>query len=232
MLKTIRIILQAIGLLTLLCVAVGMAVVPYWSDWLQIADEPEKADYIVVLDGDGHRLLKATELFKQDFAPTILLSNAYQRPTSRLDNLAVELGYPEIKPHEFRSRVLQHFGVPPEAIAEFGNGHISTLEEAEALKQFLGARAIRAILVTSPYHARRAKLTFKSVMPQAHFVVVCPPEGRIDPHWWRDQQSALTTLNETAKLFYFWLGGAFRVATDGRPIGSGRTFHAIRRDGD
>ena len=169
MLKTVPMILQAIGLLTLLSVAVGMAVVPYWSDWLQIADEPEKADYIVVLDGDGHRLLKAIELFKQDFAPTILLSNAYQRSTSRLDNLAVELGYPEIKPHEFRSKVPQHFGVPPQAIAEFGNGHISTLEEAEALNNSWERtiRAIRDLAVSRP-----APLTF-SPLCRGDFVVVC-----------------------------------------------------------
>ena len=56
-----------------------------------------------------------------------------------------------------------------------------------------------------------------SIRQYAHAaaILVLTPEGRIDPHWWRDQQSALTTLNETAKLFYFWLGGAFRAAIGG-----------------
>jgi uncharacterized SAM-binding protein YcdF (DUF218 family) len=101
-------------------------------------------------------------------------------------------------------------GVPASATAEFGNGHISTVEEAEALRSYLGVREATIILVTSPYHARRAMLTFARAMPKMHFVVASPPEGRLHDPWWGDRDSAIQTVTEAAKLAFYWLGGEFR----------------------
>ena len=206
----IRGILQGIGFLTVLAVLAGAAAFFLLAPWLQYQDQPERADYIVPLAGDGHRLIKAAELYKQGLAPKILLSNERIRPPTRLQDIAAELGYPRANPLEFRQRLLAYFGVPGSAIESFGEGHISTVEEAEALKRFLAGRAHTVILVTSPYQARRAKLIFEQIMPRVRWLIVWPPEGSLPDRWWLDQGAALRSVSEATKLLYFWLGGAFR----------------------
>ncbi len=204
-------VLQVIGFLTVLLIAGGVVAFLFLAPWLQYQDQPERADYIVALAGDGHRLIKAAELYKQGLAPKILLSNERIRPPSRLQELAAQLGYPKVDPVEFRRRLLVQLGVPESAMESFGEGHISTAEEAEALKRFLAGRARTVILVTSPYQARRAKLVFEHVMPQVRWLIVWPPEGSLPERWWADQDAAQRTVSETAKLLYFWAGGVFRA---------------------
>lgn len=111
-----------------------------------------------------------------------------------------------------------HLGVPGDASSEFGDGHISTAEEAEAFRDFLEARKtatlrkkpLRVILVTSPYHTRRAKMIFEDAIPGARFMVTSPPEGRLVAKWWRDQTSARLAVGEAFKFTYYLLGGRFR----------------------
>jgi uncharacterized SAM-binding protein YcdF (DUF218 family) len=106
--------------------------------------------------------------------------------------------------------VFAHEGVPKEAVSEFGQALVSTVEEAEALRKFLGNGAYTVILVPASYQARRAKLIVENKIPNGRFYIVPTPEGAIKRQWWKDQDSALRTLTETAKVIYFWLGGAFR----------------------
>ena len=106
--------------------------------------------------------------------------------------------------------------MPAQATTEFGQGHISTVGEAESLRQLLGNRPVKVLLVTSPFHARRAAMIFKSVMPRAQFLVAVTPEYRLSDPWWSEQTSALLTMSEAMKLTFFWLGGAFRTAAPAR----------------
>ncbi|MEX0753409.1 MAG: YdcF family protein [Xanthobacteraceae bacterium] len=207
----VRGVLQIIGLLTVLALAGGVAAFLFLAPWLQYQDRPERADYIVPLAGDIHRLIKAVELYKEGFAPKILLSNDRIRPPTRARELAAAVGYPVPDAREFRQRALAYYGVPPEATDSFGEGHISTVEEAEALKRHLAGRAGTVILVTSPYQARRAKLIFEHVMPQVRWLIVWPPEGALPERWWTDQDAALSTVWEAAKLLHYWAGGVFRA---------------------
>jgi len=209
-LRYFRLTLQLIGAVTLasaIAAALALTILP---NWLQYRDKPAEADYVFPLAGSNSRLLTAIDLYKKGYAPKILLDNERIRPESRFKKLMVELGYPRIDPHELRSRVLAYEGVPKDAVLEFGKGLVSTVEEAEALHRFLGDRPFTAIIVPSPSQARRAKLIFEDKIPNARFYIVPTLEGAIKPQWWRDQDSAMKTLTATAKVIYFWLGGAFR----------------------
>jgi uncharacterized SAM-binding protein YcdF (DUF218 family) len=108
-------------------------------------------------------------------------------------------------------RLLEHLGVPRKDIAQFGSGHVSTLDEARSLKRFLGETKRTVIIVTSPYHARRAKLIIKRSLPQVRWLVVCPPEGHLPDQWWTDQRAARDALTEAAKLLFFLAGGSVAV---------------------
>jgi uncharacterized SAM-binding protein YcdF (DUF218 family) len=208
--RFVRIALQAIGGFTMLAiVAVALALL-VMGQWLQYQPPLEKGDYLVPLAGDDNRLLTAIELYKQGYAPIILLSNGYVPPLTRAEKLQGELGHPVIHAHQLRREFLDHLGVPAAATAEFGESNVSTAAEAESLRQYLGSRPVKVILVTSPFHARRATIIFKNQMPRAQFLVAVTPEYRLSDPWWREQASALQTMSEVTKLMFFWLGGVFR----------------------
>jgi uncharacterized SAM-binding protein YcdF (DUF218 family) len=209
--KFIRCGLQVTGLVTILVMVAGVGAFLFLAPWLQYQDQPERAEYIVPLAGDWERLMKAAELYRQGLAPKILLSNEQIRPLSRVQEVAVKIGYPRIDPLKFRLQLLEYYEVPRDAVESFGHGHISTVEEAEALKQFLGDRTGTVILVTSPYQARRAKMIFERVIPTVRWIILWPPDERLSDRWWSDQDSALRAVGEMTKLSYYWVGGAFRA---------------------
>jgi uncharacterized SAM-binding protein YcdF (DUF218 family) len=207
-------ILQLIGLLTVIGAIAGAIALPILPRILQVEDRIEKADMIVPLAGDWHRLIKAAELYKAGYAPRVVLSNAYVRPATRIDAIREDMGLPRPEPHEFRPKLLTHLGVPIAAMDAFGDGHTSTLEEAEAFRDFLkthapatGNDAIRVILVTSSYHTRRAKTVFEDTMPGVRFLVTAPPEDRLKKKWWTNQRSAVLSAVESLKFLHYLLGG-------------------------
>ena len=208
--KFSRGILQVAGLLAILALLVAIGTFMFLAPLLQYQDRPERADYILPLAGNEDRLVKAAELYKQGLAPKILLSNEQIRPLSRAQEIAAKIGYPPTDPSKYRLRLLQYFEVPDRDIESFGHGLISTVEEAEALKQFLGNPRGTIILVTSPYQARRAKIIFERVIPSVHWIILWPPEERLSDRWWSDQDFALRAVSEVAKLLYYLAGGAFR----------------------
>lgn len=210
MLSLLRNTLQAIGAVTVLGVAV--ATLGFWllPGWLQVENELRKADYIVPLAGSSHRLMKAAELYRNGLAPRLLLPNSQIRPPSRIQKLRWDMGYPKTDPREFRRRLLARLGVPDSATDQFGDGYISTVEEAEALRGHLGDPAVRLIIVTSPAHTRRAKIIFEDVIPEAQIMMAAPPEGRLKQSWWTDQYSAQIMVAEVAKLIYYLAGGRYR----------------------
>ena len=207
---TTRFVLQAIGLITVIGLAATVAAALSLPRFLQVEDAPVKADLIVPLAGEWHRYLKAAELYKAGYAPRVLLSNSRVRQPTRIDELRREMGLERIDRRAFRQRLLAHLGVPADATGSFGDGHISTVEEAEALWRHLKGKPARIILVTSPSHSRRARIVFRDVMPEATFMVTSPPEGRLARRWWRDQRSAQFVVSETFKLAYYLIGGRFR----------------------
>ncbi|WP_250645469.1 YdcF family protein [Salidesulfovibrio onnuriiensis] len=196
---------------------IALAGLLFWAaQWLDVNEPPQNGDYIVPLAGDPHRLFKAAELYKKGYAPTVTLSRAKLYPPSRLDKLEIKLGAPSYGPYEFEHKVLESQGVPAASIEEFGNGHISTVEEAEALKRHLQNKKATLLLVTSPYHARRAKMIFQDIMPEANILVSVPPEGSFKKCWWQDQQSAQNIVMELVKTAHYLLGGAFRSKQSGQ----------------
>lgn len=215
-----RAILQLIGLFTVIGLLITLIALPVLPRILQVEDKISKADYIVPLAGDRHRYFKAAELFKGGYAPKVLLSNSFVRPPTRYDAALDEMGIDIPPPHELRRRLLVHLGVPEQAMESFGDGHISTVEEAEALRAFLSNKPEgmpeRIILVTSPYHTRRAKTVLSDVMPNVQFMVTALPERRLKSQWWRDRDSAITSVLETFKFLHYLLGGRFRSVITSR----------------
>lgn len=202
--------IKLLGTLTLagiIAAGIGFFVM---GSWLQLDEQPRKADYILPLAGDELRLIRAAELFNQGYAQTILVSNSREHPHTRLDRTRAQLGWPQMTREQYRRGILNTQGVDWGETRTFGNGHISTVEEAEALREFLQGKKATLLVVTSPPHARRAEIILEDTLPDCDIIMTTTPEGKFPEKWWTDQRSAQNIVLESAKLLHYWLGGAFR----------------------
>jgi uncharacterized SAM-binding protein YcdF (DUF218 family) len=200
-----------LAVLSILLVGVGIL---FAGEWLVLNEEPAKSDAIVLLSGGMARPLYGADLYHGGYAPVIYVS----RPKPDEQVLHVErLGIHIPRNEERYKEILVKKGVPEEAIRFFSQGHVSTVEEAESLREALDGRPIKLLIVTSPYHTRRAKAIFEDVLPNAEIRVVATPYENFDPQWWTDKHSAMAVVLETVQTLYYHLGGAFRSTDLSKP---------------
>lgn len=174
--------------------------------WLDYSDKPAKSDLIVVLAGSPARPFYAADLYRGGFAPEIWLSRPYRAPAERM---AVEAGVLFPAEEEINRQILVKRGVPPERIRLFGEAVVSTANEALALKKALDPKGKRILVVTSRYHARRARYILRTTLPGAEIRVVATPYEKFTRKWWSSHAMARAGVLETAKWIYYLLGGRF-----------------------
>lgn len=181
-------------------------VLVFAASWLVRSDAPAKADAIVVLAGDARRARHAADLYQQGYAPHVLVSRPVRTARERmLDDMGVILPRSE----EVDALVLQRAGVPVERIGFFGDGSLSTFEEAVVLGQLFAGKSPTLLVVTSPYHTRRAGIVLGNAMPTARVLLVPTAYEEFPERWWTSQDAARDLLLEFAKLAYYALGGRF-----------------------
>ena len=182
-----------VGLLVgmVLTVGLGLFALAAVGHALAIEDPLEKADAIVAISGDtGARANTAIALWKQGYAPLIIFSGAAIDPDS-------------VSSAEIMRREALRQGVP-ESATIIEPGSATTEENAAEVAKVIVQRKIRTIiLVTSPYHQRRASLLFA---PRARVsAVVLHNYPARDPEWdanfwWRHDPLRTRTVIELAKL--------------------------------
>ena len=212
---------QTLVFLAFLCILLGGVGFLFAGEWLVLNESLAKSDAIVLLSGGMARPLYGADLYLKGYAPLIYVS----RPKVDEQVLQVEeLGIHIPRNEELYKEILLKKGVPEEAITFYSQGHVSTVEEAESLRKVVGDGPIKLLVVTSPYHTRRAKAIFTDVLPNAEIRVVATPYERFDPQWWTDKNSAMAVILETTQTLYYHLGGAFRSTDVHRlkPIASER----------
>jgi uncharacterized SAM-binding protein YcdF (DUF218 family) len=163
-----------------------------WLGWmgqyLIDTQPPVKSDMIVVLGGDwfGNRILTAAQLAKDGYAPAVLVSGQgylygfYESDFSV--PFAVRHGYDEALFIRFRY---------PTA---------STMEEAQAVVPELRRRGVkRYLLVTTPFHTRRAGAIFRRVGPDLEVRVVGSTDTLHWDNWWVDREGRKAFLLEWLK---------------------------------
>ena len=166
------------------------------GQYLVKADEPFKADAIVVLGGDfwGDRIVRAAQLVKQQYAPKAYVSGPdgiYGRFES---DLAIEFATKQ--------------GYPPDYFVPWRNRARSTVEEAGAIVAELKRNNVRRLMiVTSDFHTRRAGRIWRAAAPDLDIRVIGAPCREFDPDaWWSHRQSQKTFLTEWEKTVANWLG--------------------------
>lgn len=158
---------------------------------LDIEDPLVPADAIVALSGDtGARMETAVELWKRGYAPIIIFAGASQDPNSVASAVLMK-----------RDAVAR--GVPDAAILVEPSS-ATTQENAHLVARLMKDNGLAtAILVTSPYHQRRAARLFAREFGPADLAFINHParDPAWDPNtWWLGEPARTLTVVELAKL--------------------------------
>ena len=132
----------------------------FWEKWLVVSVPMDHADALIVLGGEPlARPQEAARLYAEGVAPLVFVSG--------------------IGDHGENRRILLGSGVSSSAIFVEPSA-FSTFTNALFLRPLLRAAHVRtALIVTSPFHTRRALATFRKVIPEVRFGVTDASIG-----WW------------------------------------------------
>lgn len=186
-----------LGLLTGALCTVGLA---SWAafnlaDWLVVDDKPHRADVAIVLGGGGgSRLRTGLDLYDRGMVDALVLVDT---KASAWDNMLARM-CPDCKA-----------GGKPMAIL---TGSTSTLTDAVLVREYCLEHGIKQILVvTDPYHTRRASIIFNRRLADTSIGVMTVSSGdysnRLPPteQWWHDEPTLRMVWAEVGKIGAFIL---------------------------
>jgi len=186
----------ALLFLALLCLTIYLARHPLMrlaGGALVVEDNLEKSDAIIVLSDDNFyadRATRAAELYRQNLAPTVVASGIRLRPYA---------GISELMTHDLIER-----GVPKERIVPFPHDADNTREEALALKTLVTQKGWKSVvIVTSNYHTRRARYTFRKVFPpDIKIAMASARDADFEPsNWYQHRRAVKRFEHEVLGLF-------------------------------
>ena len=180
----------------------------YGGRYLQHEDPLQKADAVFVLGGARvERWLEAYELYKEGYAPAIMLSPERPEPSERLLQ-ARGVHFPAV--FELQRNALIQMGVPEAAILANPGYVDNTAQEAALLQQTARERGWqRVIVVTSKYHTRRAGFAFRRQLSGngPEVIVRASRYDASDPaNWWKKRADLRFGVSEWIKLTLYRLG--------------------------
>ena len=193
--------------LGLACLAFAILAILAHSLWLPligrflvVADPLQPADAVVPLGGGfAYRAVEASELLKDGYATWFVTAD------DEIDLPGIRESYGEL----VRQEALWQ-GVPGDRIIVMPGEVETTYEEALALRTLAQEQGWTSLLVvTDPYHTRRASLTFRDVFRGTGITVTVRPaeNSRYDPEaWWRGVDAMRQTWTEYAQLVLYFLG--------------------------
>jgi len=168
------------------------------SHFLTVEDAPAKANAIVVLGGECggfYRTQHALDLFNNGYAPVIVFSGGTLIGTG-LDCSSAQLSL----------EAAQELGLPAGAFI-IADGAQSTYDEAANIRQLAHEQGWHSlIIVTDPFHTRRALRTFRVLLPDIDIYVSAASDPAYDPeHWWQTEDGLVDVFSEVVKLGFYWI---------------------------
>ncbi len=199
---TVALVLAAIG------VFARGALLSSVGNVLLRADPLVKSDAIVVLaGGTPQREIDAAELYAAGYAPRVVLTVERDAPAA---DLLRQRGIAFESPAELKRRIVRGLGVPESAITLLDETRAtSTRMETDLVREWVAANPIRRlIVVTSPYHTRRAGLIFSRALRHNGVEVRVHPASH-EPWeydaWWTDREQLKKGLVEIQKLVFYYI---------------------------
>jgi len=176
----------------------------FMGEQLIVRDSPKKSDAIVVFSGDGevsyqnlsyqNRALDAIELYKEGYADKIFLSSGREQTIADVEMIKL---------------YLVNKGVPESSIYILEKYPNSTYQNVIMIKESLEKNNIKSILfTTSPYHSRRAVLTWGKNAPNIEVISfnTTNPLNR-DVQWNLDSDKIRIIVYEYAAIVHNWVVG-------------------------
>ncbi len=166
------------------------------GSYLAVADALRPVDVIHVLSGPDGNTAYALELYRQGYARYLFFSGGWCE------------GHQVFHGAWGRENAIAA-GVPAERIGIDDSPTISTCQEAEALRRWIDSSPIpiRAVMVVSdPYHMRRAQWTFRQVLGEEVALVMAPvpfAQTAYRARWWTERNSAGAVGKEYVKMVYY-----------------------------
>jgi uncharacterized SAM-binding protein YcdF (DUF218 family) len=168
------------------------------AEFLIVQDKLVKADTILVYAGDanGERVAQAVELYKKGYGKFLLMSGGpaiwHQTYADNMREQAKSLGVAE------KDILIQ-------------DRSRSTYEDAKFSLPMLKAKKVRSvILVTSPYHMRRARRTTRRLYDKENIKVIAYPvqnsEFKVKGWWKRHDATQAVVWEYEAFIFYLIKG--------------------------
>jgi uncharacterized SAM-binding protein YcdF (DUF218 family) len=195
-----RLWIAALLLVVILATVTGPLWLPAIGRFLVVSDPLAPASAIMPLGGGGaSRVAHAATLHGEGYAEWMVVAD------SPLDLPGLRTTYAELMRTEARWQ-----GVPDDQILTLAGLVETTAEEADAAAALARERGWQSlIVVTDPYHTRRARLIFRRALRGSGIGLSVQPTPNhwYQPEtWWRQRDSLRETWNEYLKLALFWLG--------------------------
>lgn len=172
-----------------------MLLLPLTENFISPQDDLKKVDAIVAISGDkGQRTQTAIELYKKKAAPLIIYSGAAIDPDSPSNATVMKM-------------MAINQGVPDSAVL-IEERSTNTRENARFTAKIIKDRKLKSIiLVTSPYHQRRASVEFSQALGDEVEIInySVQEDNWQNGGWWTDPTNLYFTASEIPKIIYAWL---------------------------
>lgn len=190
----------AVGLSIVMVIVAGVGAGLFFGVgyFLSPQDQLAKADVIVAISGGDTdaRTREAVNLFKDGWASHLIFSGAALDPSGPSNAAAM-------------AHAAEVAGVPATAI-ELDETSQNTRQNAAGVASIISQHGYRSvILVTSPYHQRRASIVFRRALGNGVSII---NHSSYDlnwrrSHWWANPTSIQLTISELQKVAYEIING-------------------------
>jgi uncharacterized SAM-binding protein YcdF (DUF218 family) len=189
----------ALTAIFLLITALGayFYLLPAIASFLIIETNLPRSDVIIILGGDSERVPYGVKLYKANYSDKIIVTGGM------LDIPHINTTWAELEKEEALD-----MGVPKDDILLVDKSN-TTYEDAQFAREImLQNNFSSAIVVSSPYHMRRAAWLFGRVFKDDNITLFYSPveDSRFKPEkWWTDERKMHVIMDEYAKFVYYLL---------------------------
>lgn len=168
------------------------------GEFLVKSDKLNKADLIIVLGGErGERVRFGKHLYNEGYADKMLLSGG---PIIHFPGGKKITWASEMKEYAIR------LGIPAKAIILQEKSHTTFGDATYSYQLLKDTLPNSIILVTSPYHSKRAFSIFKKVFVDVNVYSVPVTNSWFKPNsWWKSKKARHQVLREYFALLLYYL---------------------------
>lgn len=184
----------------ILLVVIGALLIRAVGGFLIVADPLQPVEAVAVLSGGTpDRIVSAATYFRSQKADILIITNTGARIPTVPQSVA-----------EMAVSAAKEEGIPTGKIVVTEGKAASTADEADAVRQVLiDRKKVSVLVVTDPYHTRRARMIFRREFRGTGItVIVRPVSGSFyrSDRWWSTAEGRQQTLQEYFKILMFLIG--------------------------